>query len=443
MALSETTRQMAAFASGLDLSSVPDQVIERVKILFADSLASALSGWSSEQSAQLAEAVRGMYGGGEATVVGSSPTSPAAACLINGYLVTARSACDVHQPTLCHVMPVAMPAVLASAEAEAAGGSDVIAALVVGAELTTRIGLGLVYETFRSRGWHSPGVSGLIGATAGVSRVLGHDVDQMEMAMGVAGGQAGGTFGSFGTPTIKFQQSRAAQAALLSATVVDAGFHGPLGILTKDDGGVFTTFSDGGDPAVAVDGLGLRWELMEITMRMWPAAAALQSVLTIVASADTPSFDEIEHVEVALPSDGFAMHGEMGWEAPFEAMLSAPYLTSYALRGASFWDFSATWPHHPSIAAFAAERVSVTEDSVLADGAGRLAVTAGDGERVWERAAPLGSPMYPPDWDHIEEKLHAAGDGVLGAAVITELAWRLRVLEDLENIRDVTGLLGV
>src|SRR6266481_3313032 len=80
--------------------------------------------------------------------------------LLNGYLVTAVTMCDIHRSTLTHVTPEVIPPALAIAERDGASGRDLMVAIAAGCEVTTRIGIGLDYPAFRAKGWHGPGVLG-------------------------------------------------------------------------------------------------------------------------------------------------------------------------------------------------------------------------------------------------------------------------------------------
>jgi len=45
--------------------------------------------------------------------------------------------------------------------------------------------------------------------------------------------------------------------------------------LTHPDGGLYSAFSDGGDPDAAIEDLGSRWELENISLRAWPVGVHL------------------------------------------------------------------------------------------------------------------------------------------------------------------------
>ena len=155
--------------------------------------------------------------GRESSVIGGEHLSLAGATLLNGYLVTAVTMCDVHRATMTHITPEIVPPALAIAERDGLSGRDLLVAIAAGCEVTTRIGIGLDYPVFRARGWHGPGILGPFGAAAAVGSLLKFDADTMARAFGLAGSQAAGTFAAWGTPTVKFHQCRGALSGLMAA----------------------------------------------------------------------------------------------------------------------------------------------------------------------------------------------------------------------------------
>ena len=119
---------------------------------------------------------------------------------------------------------VVVPPALAIAERNGASGRALISAVAAGLETTVRVGLGTKYPAFRARGWHSPGVIGPFGGAAAAGKLLGLDAERQRNAFGLAGSQSAGTFAQWGTPTIKFHQSRGALSGLLAALLAEQGF---------------------------------------------------------------------------------------------------------------------------------------------------------------------------------------------------------------------------
>ena len=246
---------------------------EHTKNLLLDTLACAVAGHQGEETHQVEALASALAQSNESSVIGGDRLSLAGATLLNGYLVTAVTMCDVHRPTLTHITPEVMPPALAIAERDGLSGRDLLVALAAGCEVTTRVGLGLDFPAFRARGWHGPGVIGPFGAAAAVGRLRGFDAETMAHAFGLAGSQSAGTFAAWGTPTVKFHQCRGALSGLMAALLAEQNFVATKEFLTAKDGGLYNTYSNGGKPEAAAADLGQRWELEQIALRLWPSAS--------------------------------------------------------------------------------------------------------------------------------------------------------------------------
>src|SRR5271155_4633130 len=276
----EVTQMLAEFAATLSYDDLPDRVREHCKTLILDALACAVAGHRGEETSQLAALAASLAQSTESSVIGGDRLSLAGATLLNGYLVTAVTMCDVHRATMTHVTPEIVPPALAIAERDGSSGRALLVALAAGCEVTTRIGLGLDYPAFRPRGWHGPGIIGPFGAAAATGSLLGFDTDTMARAFGLAGSQAAGTFAAWGTPTVKFHQCRGALSGLMAALLAQQKFVATREFLTAKDGGLYNAYVDGGKPALAIADLGTRWELEQIAMRLWPSATLIQGMIT-------------------------------------------------------------------------------------------------------------------------------------------------------------------
>src|SRR2546421_10123232 len=225
--MSTPTAELARFVAGLRYEALPERVRGRVKDIILDRPASAIAGRRGDESKQIGALAAALGGSREASVIGGEQLSLAGATLLNGYLITAVTVCDVHRPTLCHTTPQVVPPALAIAERNGASGHDLITAVAAGLETTVRVGLGTKYPAFRAKGWHSPGVIGPFGGAAAAGKLLGLDGERQRNAFGLAGSQSAGTFAHWGTPTIKFHQSRGALSGLMAGPLARPGVFSP------------------------------------------------------------------------------------------------------------------------------------------------------------------------------------------------------------------------
>ena len=447
MTAESTTQTLAAWVAGLSYDRLPDDVRERTKDILLDTFASALAGNSGDEITQIDAVARAFGGpGDEATVIGRRPSTMVGAALMNGYLITAATVCDVHRPTLCHVTPEVIPPALATAERVGADGRALITAIAAGLEVTTRIGNGLDYEVFRRHGWHSPGVTGPFGGAASAGKILGLDVDRQRNALGLAGSQAAGTFAHWGTPTIKFHQSRGAMSGLLAAFLAETGFQAAPDILTAPDGGLFSSYSEGGKPEAVVDRLGDRWELMNISLRLWPVASSIQSMVTAlfaILSTSPISAGDVASVRVSLSETVYKMHGALGWDTRFRALLSAPYVTSVIIHDGACWlpQFTSDRIGDPEVGAFARDKVVVQIDHSLATNAATVELTTVDGRTFVEhRTVPRGDAADPLSRDDIIDKYRTASRGHMTERETEEVIGTMPKLEELGDTRPLIRL---
>jgi aconitate decarboxylase len=435
---------LAEWASSIGSDEIPPAVRERTAHLLLDSVASALAGRHGDETAQVERAAAALAPGDQATVIGAGTLSPLGAVFLNGYQVTAVTVCDVYRPALCHVTPEVIPPALAIAEGGGSSGRDLVTALAVGLEVTARLGRGIDYAAFRQRGWHSPGVIGPFGGAAAAARLLGLDAERMRWAFGLAGSQAAGTFAQWGTPTIKFHQARGALSGLLAARLAAESFRSSDEILVHPDGGIFGTYSHGGDPAAVVADLGSDWELMQISLRLWPAASSIQGMVTAIFDL-TDEHDlrpeQVEHMRIRLSEPTHRLHGEMAWDSRFQALLSARYTGAVVLHDRECWldQFTSERIADPGLGAFAAQRVTTISDAAIPTYGATVEVKLRDGRTLEARRdVPHGDAADPLSREELEAKLRRSAAGLLPEDRIEQA---LELLLDVEQLASVGELL--
>src|SRR5712671_173983 len=332
----ETTEVLAQFAAALQYDDIPERVRDYTKNLLLDTLACALAGHQGEETHQVAALAAGLAQSSESTVIGGDRLSLAGATMLNGYLITAVTMCDAHRPTLTHITPEVVPPALAIAERDGLSGRDLLVAIIVGSEVTTRVGVGIDYPAFRARGWHGPGVFGPFGAAAAVGRLRRFDAETMARAFGLAGSQAAGTFAAWGTPTVKFHQCRGALSGLLAALLAEQKFLATREFLTAKDGGLYNTYANGGRPEAVTADLGQRWELEQIALRLWPSASSIQGMNTALFDlVEQHEIDpaKVKQLRVRLNQTVFDLHGKLArYKAKFDALISAHYTAAVILH---------------------------------------------------------------------------------------------------------------
>jgi 2-methylcitrate dehydratase PrpD len=366
---------------------------------------------------------------------------------LNGYLITAVTMCDIHRPTHTHVTPEVVPPDLAIAERDGLSGRDLLVALAAGLKVTTRVGLGSDYPAFRKRGWHGPGVFGAFGAATSAGRLLNLDAVTMARAFGIAGSQASGTFAAWQTPVIKFHQCRSALSGLMAAILASQDFIATHEFLTAKDGGLYTTYVDGGRPELATDGLGSRWELEQIGLRLWPSGSPMQGINTALfdlIERHTIDPDAIHAVRIGVSPSVYDMHGKLPhYKGKFEALISAHYTAAAILR-----DRELTLKQYEPerfddpVLRQEAERIAFAADPALQGVQATAEIEMKDGTKLSARCDyPRGSFENPLSADQLKTKFRTYAAAFKSDAQIVEAIDMIERLEHLPSVRDVMTLL--
>src|ERR671916_1566005 len=136
----------------------------------------------------------------------ASPTAPAARrCASHVFDFD-----DTHLKTIIHPAGPVASALLPLAERDRLSGRAFLEALIVGVEVECRLG-NAVYPAHYDVGWHITGTTGVFGATAAASRVLGLEEGQATYALGIAATQSSGFREMFGSMCKSFHVGAAAK----------------------------------------------------------------------------------------------------------------------------------------------------------------------------------------------------------------------------------------
>jgi 2-methylcitrate dehydratase PrpD len=444
----EATQTLASFAAALTYGDLPTRTREHAKNVLLDTLACALAGRHGEETAQVGALASALAESHESTVLGGDRLSLAGATLLNGYLITAVTMCDIHRSTLTHVTPEVVPPALAIGERDNLSGRDLLVALAAGFEVTTRVGVGADYPAMRAKGWHGPGVLGPFGAAAAVGRLRGFDAETMAKAFGLAGSQAAGTFAAWATPTVKFHQCRGALSGLLAALLAEQKFLATKEFLTHKDGGLYNTYSNGGKPEAVIADLGKRWELEQIALRLWPSASSTQGMNTALfdlVEKHKIDPDQVKKLRVTLSQTVFDLHGRLArYKAKFDALISAHYTAAVILHDQKLTlaQYEPARYDDPKLRRAAVEQVEVLPDPKLTGVQSVVEIEMVDGSKLLARCEhPRGSYENPLTRDQIESKFRIYAKGVISDGHIEETIAAVSRLEEFGSVRKLMDML--
>ncbi len=254
--------RIAAWSERLGYEQIPEAVRAVGLLCLLDTLGVAIAG----SRRGVVEAVRAYAGSacaaGEATVLGSSwRLHPSGAALVNATAAHVLDFDDNCYAGSVHGSAVIVPAALAAAEASNLPGTDMLAALVAGAEAEYAVGDALTGSLYK-KGWWTTGALGPLGAAVAAARAMRLDAHATAQALGLAVAGTGGVKACFGTDTKPVLCGRAAQAGMIAASLAARGVTGPADVF-ESPRGFARLFNAGVFDDRPFRELGQRWRLLD------------------------------------------------------------------------------------------------------------------------------------------------------------------------------------
>ena len=289
--MANETAKLAEYAASCRYAHIPPDVVERAKQCITDTVAAAIFGYGLPWSRIVVEFAEknGAHGSSRILGLGGVRVHAPAAALANGTLAHAFEMDNLTWPsTGVHPGATLLPAALAVAQERGQGGSELITAVVAGAEVMIRIGRATQHSN-ESRGFHAPGTTGPFGAAVACGRLMGFDAEHMRNALGIAGSLACGLLefarAQNGAMVKRLHLGRAAESGVLAANLADTGFTGPASVLEGEFGFLPVFCGSEFDLHELTDGLGDSYASRSIMLKRFPchitAHTSVQAILDL------------------------------------------------------------------------------------------------------------------------------------------------------------------
>ena len=448
-------RRFAEWASGVQSSDLPDEVIIRLKESIRDGIGCAVYGSDLPWARITAEALTEQSGAnGPATVWGTGArTDVVSAAAANGTAIQSYELDDKHSQASLHGTSTMLPATLGLAQLRGSvTGADLLAALAVGWEAGVRVNRCMGHILVH--GWHPPTMMGTIAATAAAGRLLKLTPEQMYHCLSLGLLQASGlTVVQFGGMAKRWYAGRAAETGVQTALLAARGFTAPDNVLGESVGGFLPSFAPGRDydiDALTRD-LGASPAAGGICFKLYSSCGSSHPPLDMVGEilAENPdvTVDSIERIGIELTEHSFKHIGfRYVPDNAVTAQFSVEYcIAAYLLEGNVFVEqFRDELLDDPRILDLVA-RTTTTCDPTLEDKAdlrskraARITLTMRDG-RVFVKEGMLARGYA--DRPASEQDLRAKFDRLVSAKLSTEEAGKLNeLIGTLESLPDVTAL---
>src|SRR5438874_1753606 len=294
------------------------------------------------------------------------------AALINGAAAHTVEVDDIYRDGIYHPGAPTIAAALALAQAEGAHGKQFLRAVVVGYEISTRIGAAMGRAHYEH--WHNTGTIGCFGACAAAAELLGLDRVRFAHALATVTTFAAGLQQAFRMDSMSkpLHAGRAAEAGVTAALAAREGVTGSLDVM-EGEAGFGRAMGDNPDWEKALAGLGRDFHITRMTFKNHACCghtfAAIDGALALQRKLNLRP-EEIQHIDVSTYRAGVEVAHYERPSTPAEARFSMKYVVATALT-------------HGSV------RLAAFEPSRLNDGATRaVALIGASGDAQKNTARP-------------------------------------------------------
>ncbi len=366
----------------------------------------------------------------------------ASAALINGISSHTFDFDDTHLKTIIHPAGPVASALLALAEHTDASGRDLIDALVLGIDVSCRVG-NAMYPDHYDRGWHITGSTGTLGAAAACARLLKLDAQQTAMALGIAASQPVGMREQFGTMTKPFHPGAAARAGLMSALLASQGFTASSRALEAARG-MMQTVSNKNDWDEITRELGQRFEISFNSYKPFACGIVIHPSIDACAQlrAQGVKPEDVQSIELRVHSLVLELTGKKepqdGLQAKFSVYHGCAAGLTFGRAGED--EFSDAIVNRPDMLALRRKVVATVDDSI-GEASADLTAVLHDGRRVHVSVEhAIGSLQKPMTDAMLETKFHGLTDPVLGLEQSNALMQACWKVGEATNVRGLTAL---
>ena len=425
-------------------SKLPKEVIHHAKRAVIDWYASLLPGSRVAPAVQLEQALADEIDRGRARLASGRRATLRAAALINGSASHAVEFDDIWRNAVYHPGAPVIAAALATAQAQDASGEQFLRGVIVGYEISTRIGEAVMPSHYKY--WHTTGTVGCFGAAASAATLLGCNREQFMNALGTVGTFAAGLQQAFRSEAMSkpLHAGRAAEAGVLAALAAARGVTGVHDIL-EGEVGFGAAMSVKPDWDKATRGLGTDYNIVHVTFKNHGCCGhtfpSLDAVIEL-RNKHKLSAKDIAKIRIATYQGGLDVVNNFKPEGDYQAKFSLPYVVAHSLIHGSV-RLNAFGPdrlNDPQLRALMA-KVELSADPEFSrtfprQRAARVEIETTDGRKLTHvQETRKGDPELPLTDAELNDKymeLTAPVLGDAGARALLNDLWALETLETVE-----------
>jgi 2-methylcitrate dehydratase PrpD len=417
----------AAYCATESVRALSDEVRHHARRALIDWASALYPGTVIAPGTALVAAHRAELGVGRSSLPGYGTTAfPALAAWINGTVSHTAEMDDIFRDAIYHPGCPTIAAALAVAEDIGATGDELLRAIVIGYEVSTRIGAAVQPAHYRF--FHTTGTAGVFGSAAAVSALLAPGrADVALNAMATAATFASGLQQAFRSDAMT-KALHAGHAAQIGLQAAQAANHGVTGAADILEGAAGFGAALAGNPSWkgATDGLGTRYNIGAITMKAHACCGhTFAAIDAAVELRKSPGFDvgQVRAIDIDSYQVALDVTGNADPKTAFEGKFSLPFVVSHALvRGAVRLDAFGPERLNDPVIRKLMKKIKLVADPAMTAGfpslrSARMRIAMADG-RTLEHHSPYrkGDPEAPLTDTELDAKFLELVGPVLGNA---------------------------
>ncbi len=443
------TQAFVEHVTKLEFSELPDEVIEKCKILFLDFLGIPFKASDLESSKILVESIAKEEG--KCMVLGFGiKTTQRNAALINGTLAHSLDFDDTHRESSIHPGAAIIPLLLAFGDV--LNGKSFIEAMVVGYDVACRLGMAINPAEHYSRGFHGTATCGLFGCIAAGSKILEFEAEKIENAFGIALSMVAGSmqFLENGSWNKRLHPGLAAHNAILALNLSKNGF---VGAAKPFEGryGFLNSYSTKTYPEKALE-IGRRYEVIFTGIKPYPCCRYIHPAVDLILQSPVRNVEDIVSIEVELTSAGYKIVGEplerkQNPENVVDAQFSMPFAlaTSFLRKKLTVSEFTEEVVRDARVRKLM-KKIEVMPSRELDREYPEkwpvvLKIKTKGEEVVQRKDYPSGEPEDPLNFDQVAEKFESLVEDKVDPRLVIEFIKKLekREISELFEIFEILG----
>ena len=439
--------RFAAYAADARARAIPPEALHHAKRAVIDWYAALLPGAVVAPATLLEKALAEDLDRGSARLASGRKASTRAAALINGTAAHTVEVDDIFKFGIYHPGAPTISAALAVAQSIGASGEAFLRAVIVGYEISTRIGAAMGRAHYKY--WHNTGTIGSFGAASAAAELYGLDAKRFAHALATAATFAAALQQAFRMDSMSkpLHAGHAAEAGVLAAAGAREGITGSLDVI-EGEAGFGRAMSDGPDWEKALATLGREHHVTMMTFKNHACCghtfAAIDGAQEVQRQLEVKA-QNIARVHVGSYRAAKEVSGHENPVTPAEARFSLKYVVATALvhgsvRLAAFEPQRLNDPATRELM----QKIELTIDPEL-DAAfpnqrgARVSIETQDGRKGSTlQPARKGDPELPLTDRDLEDKFLELASPVIGEPAARALVARLWTLENIANVS--TGL---